>query len=124
VNLGSSIYLASRFGAIGVALGTVLGSFTGVALHFAISMHLTQPTLAISRSRLLLAGLLRPSLVAIPSVVLLPLWWPTTTALSLRLTLAWGLCTLALAWFCGLNGKERNDLMRLSRSLLLRPSPH
>jgi len=36
VNLGSSIYLANRFGAIGVAFGTVLGSIVGVALHFVV----------------------------------------------------------------------------------------
>lgn len=116
VNLGSSIYLASRFGAIGVALGTVLGSVVGVSLHFAISMHLTHETLAISRLRLFVKGLLRPAIVAIPSLVLLPLWWPTSQiALSPRLVIGWSLSTLVLAWFGGVSRKERSALMHFSR---------
>jgi len=97
VNMGSSVYLASRFGAIGVALGTVFGSFVSVLLHFAISMHFTQQTLAISRSRLFLRGLLQPAIIAIPSVVLLPLWWSSTRiSLSPRLIIVWSLSTLGL----------------------------
>jgi len=119
VNLGSSIYLASRFGAIGVALGTVLGSLVSVSLHFAISMHLTQQTLAISRLRLFLQGLLQPAIIAIPSLVLLPLWWSATRmSLSPRLVMVWGLSTLVFAWFGGLNRKERDDLTRVCRSRL------
>jgi O-antigen/teichoic acid export membrane protein len=125
VNLGSSIYLASRFGAIGVALGTLLGSFVGVALHFAVSMHFTQQTLAISRSQLFLKGLLQPAIIAIPSVVLLPLWWsPARLTLTPRMAIVWGLSTLAFAWFGGFRARERNDLARFVRSrLLLRSSP-
>jgi O-antigen/teichoic acid export membrane protein len=119
VNLASSIYLASRFGAIGVALGTLLGSFVSVALHFAITMHFTRETLAISRSRLFLTGLLQPAIIAIPSLLLLPLWW---SAAHLQLaqgpTIVWGLCTLALAWRVGLSREERNNLMALSESRL------
>jgi O-antigen/teichoic acid export membrane protein len=126
VNLGSSIYLASRFGAIGVALGTLLGSFVSVALHFAITMHFTQQTLEISRSRLFLKGLLQPTITAIPSLLLLPLWWSRShVALTPRLAIVWGVSTLALAWLAVLSRQERNDLLHLSRShlkLLLRPN--
>jgi O-antigen/teichoic acid export membrane protein len=115
VNLGSSIYLASRFGAIGVAVGTVLGSLVGVSLHFAISMYLTHPTLAISRARLFLKGLLQPALIAVPSLVLLPLWWSTPRTLSARMVIVWCISTLVLAWFGGLSRKERNDLIRFSK---------
>ena len=117
VNLGSSLYFASRLGAIGVALGTVLGSVVSVSLHFAITMHFTRQTLAISRSGLFLKGLLRPAMIAIPSVVLLPFWWsPARMTFSSRSVIVLGLSTLVLAWFGGLDGKERNDLMRLSRN--------
>jgi O-antigen/teichoic acid export membrane protein len=117
VNLGSSIYLASRFGAIGVALGTLLGSFVSVALHFAITMHFTHETLAISRSRLFLTGLLRPTIVVIPSLLLLPLWWSSAhLTLAAGPSIVWGLSTLALAWCLGLTREERNDLIALSES--------
>jgi O-antigen/teichoic acid export membrane protein len=122
VNLGSSIYLASHFGAIGVALGTVLGAFVSVSLHFAISMHFTQQTLRISRSRLFLKGLLQPAIIAIPSLVLLPLWWsPNRMTPSPQWAIVWGLSTIGFAWFGGLNKKERTDLMRLSRRRLMLP---
>ena len=126
VNLGSSIYLASRFGAIGVALGTLLGSFVSVALHFVISMHFSQQTLAIPRSRLFLRGVLQPAVIAIPSLVLLPFWWsPVHITLSTGLVMVWGLCTLASAWWGGLSAKERNDLLRLfKRRWGLRWSPN
>lgn len=117
VNLGSSIYLASRFGAIGVALGTLLGSFVSVALHFAITMHFTRETLEISRSRLFLTGLLQPAIIAIPSLLLLPLWWSLAhLQLAPGITIVWGLSTLALAWYMGLNREERTGLMALSES--------
>jgi O-antigen/teichoic acid export membrane protein len=112
VNLGSSIYLAGRIGAIGVALGTLLGSFVSVSLHFAISMHFTQQTLAISRSRLFLKGLLQPAIIAIPSLVLLPFWWsPTHMSLSAPFVMVWGISTLVFAWFGGLSKKERSRFM-------------
>jgi O-antigen/teichoic acid export membrane protein len=124
VNLGSSIYLASRFGAIGVALGTVLGSCVGVTLHFAISMHFTQRTLGMSRLPLFLRGVLQPAVIAIPSLVLLPLWWsPFHMALSPGLVSVWGVGTLAFAWLGGLSANERDDLLRFVKNRrTLRPT--
>jgi O-antigen/teichoic acid export membrane protein len=120
VNLASSIYLASRFGAIGVAIGTVLGSFVSVLLHFAISMQFSRHVLTISRSRLFFKGLLQPAMIVIPSLLILPLWWaPDRVALSLRLAIVWGIATLGFAWFGGLNRKERTDLIRLFRNGLM-----
>jgi O-antigen/teichoic acid export membrane protein len=126
VNLGSSIYLASRFGAIGVALGTALGSLVSVSLHFAISMHFTHQTITISRSQLFLKGLLQPTITAVPSLLLLPLWWsPAHLTLRPPVAIVWGLSTLLLAWFGGLSNKERNGLTRLFRTrLMLRSDPH
>jgi len=76
----------------GVAAGTLLGSLVSVALHFAITMRFTRQTLAISRLRLFLTGLLQPAAIIIPSVVLLPLWMPPAhLVLGPRLTVGWGL---------------------------------
>ncbi len=116
VNLGSSIYLASRFGAIGVAMGTVIGSLVSVSLHFAISMHYSRRILAISRARLFLKGILQPAITAIPSLLLLPLWWSSPRMdLNPGLAIFWGAGTLAFAWLAGLSGKERTYLMHLAR---------
>ena len=119
VNLGSSIFLASRFGAIGVALGTLLGALVSISLHFAITMHFTYSTLAISRFQLFLKGLLRPALTAVPSLLLLPLWWPPDRmTLSAPLAVLWGLSTLGIAWLLGINGTERNAMISLLKSRL------
>ncbi len=125
VNLGSSIYLASRFGAIGVALGTVLGALVSVSLHFVISMRFSQRTISISSSRLFLKGLLRPAMIAIPSLVLLPLWWsPAPVSLSFQLAFVWAISTLLFAWLGGLSRRERKDLVQfLTRKAMLSSSP-
>jgi O-antigen/teichoic acid export membrane protein len=117
VNLSSSLYLASRYGAIGVALGTVLGSLVSVSLHFLITMHFTHETMTISRLRLFRRGVVQPAVVAIPSIVLLPLWWSPAQTLNPQLTVAWAIGTLICAWFGVLSEKDRKDLMRFARSV-------
>jgi len=123
VNLGGSIYLASRFGAIGVALGTLLGSAVSMIAHFAVTMRLTQPTITIRRGQLFLRGLMQPAMIAIPSLLLLPLWWsPARMTLSPGVAASWALATLASSWFCALNAKERDALIRLPKHRLMLPS--
>lgn len=122
VNLGSSIFLASRFGAIGVAFGTAIGAFVSVALHFGITMYYTFGTLQISRTQLLLKGILRPAVIAIPALLALFLpEWSTVTMGVLAIVL-WGPGTLSLTWYLGLNQSERADLIRVFQSRLILPS--
>lgn len=119
VNLGSSLYLAGRYGASGVALGTLLGSFVSVSVHFAITMHFTHRTLAISRARLFLKGLLQPASIAIPSLAFIALWWsPDRLTLSPLFVIVWGVSTFAIAWYVGLNRQERSRLMQLVKKRL------
>ena len=119
VNLGSSIYLASRFGAIGVAFGTVIGAFVSIALHFGVTMRFARQTLAISRLRLLSKGILLPAVVAIPSLLALPLCWsPGRAASGAPLMMAWCVSTLLFAWYTGLTTSDRMDGLRIVRSLL------
>jgi O-antigen/teichoic acid export membrane protein len=118
VNLGCSLYLASRYGAIGVAIGTLLGSFVSVALHFAVTMHFTKRTLAISRGRLLVKGLLQPLLVAIPSLLLFPIWRQLNGITTVGVFLvAWVLSTAALVLCFGLNRYERTELIHMAKEI-------
>jgi O-antigen/teichoic acid export membrane protein len=117
VNLGSSIYLAHRFGAIGVAFGTLIGSFVSIAVHFAITMPFTRNTLAISRSQLFLKGLLRPAVTGIPTLILLPFWWHGPGAHGPELAALWALSTFLLAWFLGIRNHERRYLVHSFRNL-------
>jgi O-antigen/teichoic acid export membrane protein len=117
VNVGSSIYFAHHIGAIGVAFGTLLGSFVSVAMHFGFNMHYTYQKLAVSRAHLFLQGVLRPSLMAAPSLLLLSRWWSQgTPSFSPQLWFVWALSTLLLAWFVGLTAEERSGLIGLTAS--------
>jgi O-antigen/teichoic acid export membrane protein len=114
VNIISSIYLARHLGAIGVAYGTLIGSFVSVSIHFTLSMHYTCAKFAISRPKLFFAGFARPGMIAMPSLLLVPYWWTAAApGFGLKLWLTWGLSTLLLAWFVGLNAEDRSSLLRL-----------
>lgn len=111
VNLGCSLYFAHRYGAIGVAWGTVLGSIVSVSLHFIVTMRFTYKGLEISRSRLLIRGFLRPLTATLASVCFLPLWYFVPGAVYSPILIALWLClTLAGAWLLGLTQHERNRL--------------
>jgi O-antigen/teichoic acid export membrane protein len=119
VNVACSIYLVKRFGAIGVAYGTLLGSLVSVVMHFSVSMHYTFGKFAISRARLLSLGMLRPAVITIPSVLLLSRWWSSTEpAFTLPLWLTWGGSTILATWFLGVNRDERDRLIHLMKNLM------
>lgn len=121
VNLASSIYLASRFGAIGVAVGTVLGAFVSVALHFGLTMHFTRATLAISRLLLFAKGMLRPAVIVIPSLLILPLCWSAASSLSAPAVFGWFAGTILFAWYGALTLSDRNEAVRIIRDKVLQP---
>jgi O-antigen/teichoic acid export membrane protein len=115
VNLVCSIYLVRHIGAIGVAYGTLIGSFVSVGTHFALNMHYTMRRFTVTRLRLFLTGVIRPSAVMLPSLSLVGRWWTSSApALNPQLWIIWGLCTALLTWFVGLNAEERSTLLRLA----------
>lgn len=119
VNLVSSIWLVQHLGALGVALGTLLGAIAGVAIHFAVSMRFTQSSVAISRTELFLTGMLRPAAITIPSLLLL--WHGVPTAISpatLPAYCAWIVATVFLAWFVAMNRDERQLVVRVASQRL------
>lgn len=112
VNVACSIYLARHLGAIGVAYGTLLGSFVCICVNFTVNMHYTYARFAISRVRLFFTGLLRPAVIGIPSLLLLPYWWSSAAPVfAMSVWLGWGVSTLCLAWFVSLNAEERSALI-------------
>ena len=122
VNLAGSLYLVRHIGAMGVALGTILGSIVSVFFHFALNMRRTYPKLSISSLRLLLTGVLRPGLMLIPSLLLLPLWIKAgPPSLSPLLWVLWAFSTAVLAWSAGLDVDARQQLLALARHAFRRP---
>jgi O-antigen/teichoic acid export membrane protein len=112
VNIGVSIWLVQRIGAVGVAIGTLAGSFVCLGLHLTVSMHLTRSTIRIWRPHFVKEGLLRPLFCATPSVLLFPLWRKSQMLPASPVCVAiWGVATLSVAWFVGLLPQERRNLV-------------
>ncbi len=122
VNLGLSIYLVQRFGAIGVAIGTLVGAFVSVGLHLTVSMKLTRSMISMSRRRFVLTGLLRPLLCVIPSTLLIPIWKESSMfPVGIPMILISFLATATIGWLVGLTNAERNGLMSVIHRLPLLP---
>jgi O-antigen/teichoic acid export membrane protein len=114
VNLVSSILLARHIGALGVAIGTLLGAAAGIGMHFGVSMRYTQADLALPRIKLFVRGILRPAAMAIPSALLFRRWYqPGLPSIGIQLYVGWSVSTLLLAWFIGLSREDRALLARL-----------
>jgi O-antigen/teichoic acid export membrane protein len=119
VNLSLSIYLVQRFGAVGVAIGTLVGAFVSVGLHLTVSMKLTRSTISMSRSKFVVTGLLRPLLCVIPVMLLVPLWKEAgMVPISIPMILISFLATAAIGWLVGLTSAERNDLIGVFHRLI------
>jgi O-antigen/teichoic acid export membrane protein len=108
INLVASVWLVQHLGALGVALGTLIGACAGVAVHFAVSMRFTQSLIGIAPAQLFVEGMLRPSAIVLPSV---PFLWSGVPR-SPFVYCAWGVATLLVAWFAALTHEERERLTR------------
>ena len=114
VNLVASIWLAQHYGAVGVATGTLVGSFAGVVMHFGVSMHYTR-NIAVSRLRLFVGGIVRPVIMAIPTLVLARQWWYAgAPAISPQVWFLWVMSTVLLAWLVSMSGEDRHLLLRMA----------
>ncbi len=118
-NLTASIVGAYLVGAIGVAIGTLIGALVSVGLHFLYNMPRTA-MMSIDRLLLLKDGLVRPVIVTAPLIALLPFH---SSMFHLRdetqlylLSLAM-LGTVVLLWHYGLVSSERHKLAQTLRSL-------
>ena len=121
VNIALSIWLVQRIGAVGVAVGTLLGAFVGLGIHVIVSMRLTQSTIRLQRRRFLRQGLLRPLLVILPSLLVYPFWRKLNMVPAPPAILAlWFVATLAIAWWVVLTAEDRNAGGLLVRRLLYR----
>lgn len=112
VNVIVSIYLVQRTGAVGVAIGTLVGAFVCLGVTLAVSMKHTRATILMSRRRFVSEGLLRPLMCVIPSLLLLPFWKRSAVLQVKPLWIAiWTLATLAIAWFVGLSAQDRETVL-------------
>jgi hypothetical protein len=82
-------------------------------------MRLTLRIIDPGRARLILRGILRPAVCALPSLLVLP-WLRSRSLVPLppALLALWALATMALAWMTGLTNDERHSMMARARTLL------
>jgi O-antigen/teichoic acid export membrane protein len=71
VNVIVSIILTARYGVIGVAIGTLFGSFVSIGMHFVYNLPRTI-SIRISDSRILIFSIVRPLVSIVPSILF---WW-------------------------------------------------
>jgi O-antigen/teichoic acid export membrane protein len=119
VNVAVSIFLVRRIGALGVAIGTLVGAFVSLGMHLAVSMHYTQSTISIRRRRFVLQALLRPLLSLGPSLLLYPFWKKLNMIpADPGLLVLWAVLTVAIAWQIGLTSEDRQTLISAASRLL------
>lgn len=99
INLTASIALAYRFGAIGVAMGTLIGAVFGLGLSVVCTMGFAQDAIPLSRREFMLRGLARPSACSVPLFAFLffckwnPLvhgFLPSAAIILVSVILLWG----------------------------------
>jgi O-antigen/teichoic acid export membrane protein len=118
-NLAASILGAYFFGAIGVALGTLVGSVVSLGFHLFYNMPRTA-LVAINRPLLVRDGLLRPTICGLPLISLLavrPLIASVAVQTQASLFVGATLGTFLLFWNFGLVGSERRRVAQALRLL-------
>jgi O-antigen/teichoic acid export membrane protein len=116
-NIIASIVGAHLFGAVGVAIGTLIGSFVGVGLHLTHNMPRTS-AIAVNRLALVKEGLFRPLVCACPFGLLLlsqVMRLYVSTGVSLLFLAIATLSTGFLLWNYGLVSAERRKLEHVFR---------
>jgi O-antigen/teichoic acid export membrane protein len=119
VNIIVSVFLVTTIGAVGVAIGTLAGAFISLGMHIAVSMHFTQSTIHIQRSRFAFQGLVRPLLSLTPSLLLIPFWRRSDMLPANPGLLAiWAILTSVIALRVVLTSDERRGLVSTISRLL------
>jgi peptidoglycan biosynthesis protein MviN/MurJ (putative lipid II flippase) len=119
VNLGCSIVGAHFLGAMGVALGTLVGACIGVLLHFVNSMPKTDSML-FRRRQLLVTGIVKPIACCLPSslLVLILVRWISTVTGELVLVSVAELVGALIIWNANFDKLERGEVISMVARML------
>ena len=112
VNVSFSILLVHRMGAVGVAVGTLIGAFVGIALHFWNSMAYTK-SMSFRKTELLSRGMLAPLAWALPIAAISATLFSIAAFTGLRfLVLAACATVLPLVFWKAILGEEDRTLIQ------------
>jgi O-antigen/teichoic acid export membrane protein len=116
VNLSISLVAVRYLGALGVALGTLVGAVFGTLLHLFVSLPLVD-AVALSKRMLAFNGILKPASCVIPAVVLLLILRPFAATAGLQLTsiAVCELVALLCLWKWNFTEEERQEFLRFMR---------
>lgn len=118
VNVVLSVLLVRPMGATGVAVGTLIGAFVGIGLHFWNSMAYTR-SMAFRKRDLLFHGILQPVAWALPVAAVCATLFQLSASTAPRLLLL-AVCVAALAmifWKAVLQPEDRAILRSASAHL-------
>ncbi len=122
VNLGVSIALGSRFGAVGVAIGTLAGAVFGFGLAIFYCMRCTFAAIPVLRAEFLLRGLARPLVCAVPLVAYLLFCKGNPAAHGYIPPALVILLTAVMIWNIGLTDLDRKQFASAIRDRLIDPA--
>lgn len=116
VNITCSIVGAIWLGAIGVAIGTLVGAIAGVVLHFIISMPRTNAVFFLRR-QLLIQGIFRPvACCIIPFILITGIdYFFSSRTIQLICLFLSELLAFYLIWIWNFSNEERIELKRVAR---------
>jgi O-antigen/teichoic acid export membrane protein len=123
INFFFSILATSKIGAIGAAIGTLIGSFISILFHFTYNMPRTKG-IQICRHKLIVDGLFRPIICSVPCIfmyALIEILSIRDIALTVASSVVSILVSVVLVWKWALNSKEQETLLvklyRLTKQL-------
>jgi O-antigen/teichoic acid export membrane protein len=123
VNVAFSLLLVRSMGATGVAVGTLIGSFFGVGLHFWNSMAYTR-SMSFKKTDLLLQGILQPLAWSLPVAIVCAILFPLAGSIGIKLlVLAAAVAALAFVFWKAVLKPEDRTMFRLASGHLLPFSP-
>jgi O-antigen/teichoic acid export membrane protein len=115
-NLIFSIVLGRKFGALGVAEGTLIGAVVGVLVHLLVSFPRTQDAMTFKTTSFLRSGVLMPTICALPTILLLPVFWQAKYMSYWYLAAAgWLAVSAVLIVYVGLTSREREGIIQVFR---------
>jgi O-antigen/teichoic acid export membrane protein len=119
VNFAFSLLLVRSMGATGVAVGTLIGSFVGVALHFWNSMAYTR-SMSFKKTDLLFNGIVRPAAWSLPVAIACATLFSLATSTGIKLVvLAATVAALAFVFWKAVLKSEDRTMFRLAGGHLL-----
>lgn len=110
INIVFSVFFGQRFGAIGVAFGTLIGAAASVLMHLSYSMSVTD-SVSVKRSELLGRGFLLPFLSFAPWLLLWRVCDGMTPQISSLIHLFGFATALLLSWKVSIAQVERQKIL-------------